>query len=91
MSYLHKRMFLDQGDVVVVECSHQVNVLVIDDQNYASYRRGDSFRYHGGFFSHFPARVPIAETKNWNVVVSLPPERRATIRASINVLGGYGR
>lgn len=88
MSHLEKRMFLDAGDVVVVDCSHQVNVLVMDDLNYAKFRRGDSYRYYGGFFTHFPAHVPVTETKNWNIVVSLPPGRSATIRANVSVIGG---
>lgn len=91
MSYLEKRMFLDAGDVVAVQCSHQVNVIVMDDLNYAKFRRGDSYRYLGGFFTHFPAHVQVSETKNWNVVISLPPGRRATIRASVSVVGSHTR
>lgn len=86
MSYLHDREYLKSGDVVIVQSSHQVNVLVMDDMNYSKYRRGQAFRYCGGFYSRFPAHVTVPENDEWNVVVALPPGRSATFRAGISYL-----
>ena len=44
MGFLHKREYADAGDIVVVDCSHRCNVLLLDDNNFSSYRSRRSFR-----------------------------------------------
>lgn len=77
---IHSREYLSSGDIVVVDCTHQSNVLVMDDTNYSAWKRGNGYRYHGGFFTHFPARIPVPHAANWNVVLEAPRGARYGMR-----------
>jgi hypothetical protein len=85
MSFVHAEEHLGGGDVVVVDCDHQCNVLVMDDTNFSSYRQGQRFRYHGGFYKHLPARIAIPHSGHWHTVIDLG-DRRANIRYNIGYL-----
>ena len=85
LQHLHKREFLKDGDVVEVASDTQANVFLLDDTNYSNYRTGQSYRYHGGFFTHFPARLSPPHSGYWNVVLDLGGGQ-ATIRHSIRVI-----
>jgi len=71
MSHIHAREHLAAGAAVRVDCDYQCNVLVMDDRNYAQYRRGSSFRHHGGFFRKLPAIVRVPGSGYWNTVIDL--------------------
>ncbi len=73
---IHSREYLSSGDLVVVNCTHQSNVLVMDDTNFRAYQRGGHASYYGGFFTHFPARVRVPHAANWNVVLEAPDNAR---------------
>ncbi|HIG9583250.1 TPA: DUF1883 domain-containing protein [Escherichia coli] len=77
---------MNDGDIVRVQCSHQINVLLMDDSNYQAFRRGGRFTYYGGFYERFPANITVPHSGYWNVVLALPPGHRANIRYSINVI-----
>jgi hypothetical protein len=83
--HLHKRLFLKDGDVVEVNCNSQANVLLMDDLNYANYRARRSYRYYGGFFTEFPARLVPPTSGYWNVVLNLGG-RQGSIRHAIRVI-----
>ncbi len=85
MSFLHKRMHLNYGDTVVVDCSHQCNVIILTDTNFSNYRSGRRCQYHGGFFKMLPARIQAPSTGYWNVVLDLGGGS-ANIRHSISVI-----
>ena len=85
MSFLHKREYLNEGDVVVVNCSHQCNVMLTTDDNFRRYRSGQAFQYYGGFYKHLPARIGVPETGYWNITLDLGGGS-ATIRHSITVI-----
>lgn len=59
MQFLHKRMHLNAGDIVVVDCSHQCNILLTTDSNFNSYKNNRGFHHHGGggFFERLPTRL----------------------------------
>jgi hypothetical protein len=86
MSHIHSREHMDDGNVVTVQCSHQINVLLMDDSNYSSYKRGGRCTYYGGFYERFPANIAVPHSGFWNVVLALPAGHRANIRYSINVI-----
>jgi hypothetical protein len=46
--FIHAREYLNEGDVVIVECSHQCNIILLDDSNFQNYRSGHSFKHFGG-------------------------------------------
>ena len=83
--FIHAREYLSDGDVVVVECSHQCNVLVMDDMNFQNYRRGERYRYFGGFFNRLPARISVPGSGYWNTVIDLGGGR-ASIRYNMGYL-----
>lgn len=83
--FIHAREFLHAGDIVLVNCTHQCNVLLMDDSNFNSYRRGSSFEYFGGLFKRFPARIAVPRNGNWNVALDIGGGR-ATIRYSIGYI-----
>ena len=85
MSHIHAREYLDDGDTVVVNCDHQCNVLVMDDSNYHSYRRGQRYKYYGGFYRMLPARISVPHSDHWNTVIDLGGGR-ATIQYNIGYL-----
>jgi hypothetical protein len=84
-NFIHASEWLDGGDVVIVNCDHQCNVLVMDDSNFNAYRRGGRFQYYGGWRTHFPTQVGIPHSGNWNVVIDLAGGR-ANIRYNIEYL-----
>lgn len=84
MDFLHKKEYLNTGDDVVVDCSHQCNIYLIDDSNFQNYRAGRSFRRYGGFYKMFPARLAVPSDGYWNVVLDLAGGS-ATVRHSIQI------
>lgn len=84
MSFIHAREFLNEDDVVIVHCSHQCNVLLLDDSNFSYYRSGRRCSYYGGFYQRLPARIPAPHSGNWNIVIDLGGGS-ANIRYSINI------
>lgn len=84
--YIHDREHLDAGSGVRVYCDHQCNVLVMDDHNYAAYRRGGRYEYFGGFFDRLPTVVGVPRTGFWNTVIDLGGGR-ANIRYEISYVG----
>ncbi|AKJ41821.1 Domain of uncharacterised function (DUF1883) [Pragia fontium] len=86
MSFIHNREYLNEGDTVSVQSSHQINVLLLDDINFSYYKTGRKFNYFGGFYKRFPVNVSVPNSGHWNVVLALPPGHRANIKYSINVI-----
>lgn len=70
------REHLSAGDCFVVNCTHQSNVLVMDDGNLRRYRSGQSAQYYGGFYKRLPARIPVPTSGYWNVILEAPPGAR---------------
>ncbi|MGE1503119.1 DUF1883 domain-containing protein [Klebsiella pneumoniae] len=64
---------MEGGSIVSVQCSHQINVLVMDDAAYNRYKRGESCKVYGGFYKQFPptlqCRTPVTGMSFW---LSLP-------------------
>ncbi|WP_336937091.1 DUF1883 domain-containing protein [Acinetobacter modestus] len=83
--FIHAREYLHTGDVVQLECDTQCNFMIMDDSNFARYKRRDSFNYFGGHFTHFPAQIAAPHTGNWNVVIDLGGGR-ANIRYNLSVI-----
>lgn len=83
--FIHAREFLHSGDIVIVNCSHQCNVRVMDDSNFSSYRHGGRHDYYGGFYRNLPARIAVPHDGYWNTTIDLGGGQ-ANIRYSINYL-----
>ena len=83
--FIHAREYLQQGDVVVVNSSHQCNVALTTDIEFENYRTGRQFRHWGGFYKMFPARIVVPHTDNWNITLDLGGGS-ADIRYSISYI-----
>ncbi|EPG7576011.1 DUF1883 domain-containing protein [Providencia rettgeri] len=83
---VHSRDYINGNDVVSVQCSHQINVLVMDDHQFNNYRNGRDAKIYGGFYKQFPANIRVPHSGYWNVVLALPAGHRANIRYSINII-----
>lgn len=70
-NFIAAREFLAKGDVVIVQCSHQCNVLVMDDQNFQAYRLRKKCTYFGGHFKVFPAKIAVPGNGHWNTIIDL--------------------
>jgi hypothetical protein len=70
-NFIHAREHLAAGTTVQVNCDHQCNVLVMDDTNFAAYRRRGRYTYRGGFAKSPPAFVTVPHSGYWNTVVDL--------------------
>ncbi|EMN0830589.1 DUF1883 domain-containing protein [Providencia manganoxydans] len=86
MSFIHSREYVNGDDVFSVQCSHQINVLVMDDHQFNNYRNGRDAKIYGGFYKQFPANIRVPHSGYWNVVLALPAGHRANIRYSINII-----
>lgn len=83
--FMHAREYLEAGSVVVVSCSHQCNVRVMEDSDYASFKRGGRHNYYGGFFTRLPARIPVPHGGYWNTTIDLGGGS-ANIRCNVSYL-----
>lgn len=71
MQFIHSREFLNNGDVVKLDCDTQCNFTIMTDSNFAAFRRKARFSYYGGHFSSFPATIVVPSSGFWNIVIDL--------------------
>jgi hypothetical protein len=84
MSYTHSRDYMEGGSIVSVQCSHQINVLVMDDAAYNRYKRGE-MQIYGGFYKQFPANIAVPHSGT-GMSFWLSCRASLTYRYSINVI-----
>lgn len=85
MQFLHRRKYLNDGDLVVVDCSHRCNIRLMTDSDFVSFRRGYHHHYYGGYYERFPARISVPLSGKWNITLDLG-SRSATIKHRIDIL-----
>lgn len=85
MNFLHKREHLNEGDVVVVQCSHQCNVRITTDTQFSNFKNNRQHQYFGGFFKMLPARIAAPHTGYWNITIDLGGGS-ANIQHSISII-----
>lgn len=83
--FLHGSDHLSSGDVVELDCDTQCNFMLMTDAAFSSYRSGREFKYYGGFFKRFPARIAAPHSGHWNWVIDLGGGS-ANIRYSVRIL-----
>jgi hypothetical protein len=72
MEYLHREFELSEGDVVEVTLAgNAANVLLLDDENFQSYRQGKPYQYSGGYARTSPYRIQAPRGGRWHLVVDL--------------------
>ena len=76
MRFIHQRRELQKGAVVQLDCDTQCNFMLLSDRDYVAYQQVRRFRYHGGTFKRFPARITVPETGPWNIIIDLAGANR---------------
>ena len=69
--FLTQREYLNQGDLVRLDCDTQCNFMILDDSNFSAYRNGRRYKYYGGHYKRFPAQIAVPYPGHWNVVIDL--------------------
>lgn len=87
MNFLHYSINLRSQDIVEVTLDKQANVRLLDDYNFAQYRRGAQHKYYGGYTKTSPVRLKAPAAGHWNVVIDLGGYS-GTVKASVNVIKG---
>ncbi len=87
MNYLHQEFEAGPDDLVEVTLDGQANVMLLDATNFEKYRKGESFRYHGGLARYSPTRLVSPSRDRWHVVVDLGGSPGA-VRAGMRILRG---
>lgn len=82
MKYLHWDFRAGADQVVEVEIDRAANVLLLDDTNFAAFRRGGRYSYFGGYYRQTPVRLVPPRNTNWHLVVHLGGYAGA-VRASV--------
>ncbi|MBA3272943.1 MAG: DUF1883 domain-containing protein [Chthoniobacterales bacterium] len=65
------RRYLNQGEIVQLDCDTQCNFMLLTDADFAAYQIVKPFRYHGGTFKRFPAQITVPDGDYWNIVIDL--------------------
>lgn len=84
-TYVHHELDLGTDDTVEVLLDNQVNVLLLDDANFAKYRRGEKFTYQGGFTKLPQVSLGAPHAGHWHLVIDLGG-RAGSVAPAIRVL-----
>ena len=87
MDHLHYEFDAGPGDVIEVTLDRAANVQLLDPTNYASYKDGRSYRYHGGYATKSPVRLAAPRAGTWHVVIDFGGGA-GQVRASARLLSG---
>jgi len=70
MKFIHQREHLEEGDIVVIQCSQTCNIRLMNDANFRSFKNGGRHTYHGGAFDRFPAKIVAPSSGFWNITLT---------------------
>ncbi|HXL95690.1 MAG TPA: DUF1883 domain-containing protein [Streptosporangiaceae bacterium] len=62
---------LKEGATVVVTLKNQANVQLMPFSEYANYKAGRRYRYHGGRATQSPFRIIVPSNGHWVVAIDL--------------------
>jgi len=85
MQYLHWEIRAGGRTVVRVDLDAQANVMLLDENNYAAYRRGHSFNYRGGLAKRTPFTLVPPYAGLWHLVIDLGGYS-GQVNASVSIL-----
>lgn len=89
MNFLHYEFDLPTGAVVEATLDKQANVRLLDDDNFALYRKGSRHEYVGGLAKESPVIIAAPHAGHWHLVIDLGGYP-GTVRASARVLQEAG-
>ncbi|MFJ3483138.1 DUF1883 domain-containing protein [Pseudomonas sp. NPDC090202] len=85
MKFIHQREQLNEGDIVVIECSSPCNIRLMNDANFRSFKNGGRHTYHGGAFDRFPAKIPAPSSGFWNITLDTVTRRAISVTRKPNL------
>ena len=85
MRFVHQRRRLYKGEIVQLDCDTQCNFMLLSDADYVAYQRIRRFKYSGGTFKKFPARISVPETGDWNIIIDFAGAK-GEIRHNITIV-----
>jgi hypothetical protein len=85
MKFIHQREHLNEGDIVVIECSNTCNIRLMSDANFRSFKNGGRHTYHGGAFEKFPAKIVIPSSGFWNITIDTVTRRPISVTRKPNL------
>lgn len=86
MDFVHYDFYAGPEDVVEVSLDRQANVRLLDDWNFASYRREEHYTFYGGRALQSPLRLLPPRSGHWNLVIDLGGHG-GPIRTGVRVIG----
>lgn len=89
MNFLHSEFQGDSNKVAVVTLDHQANIMLLDDPNFAAYKRGARFKYYGGWATKSPVQLSPPHYGHWHVVIDLGGDA-GRVRAAVRIINGNG-
>jgi len=89
MSSLHREFEVGPEDTLEVTIDHPANVMMMTPEDFANYRDGRPYRYHGGHATTTPVRFVPASRERWHIVVDLGGGA-GSVRAAVRVVSGEG-
>ena len=87
MNFLHYEFDLSDNDIVEVTLDKQANVRLLDNINFAKYKRGERHTYYGGLAKTSPVRLQAPHSGQWHLVIDLGGYT-GTVKASVNTIKG---
>ena len=83
--HLHAQAWLEPGDTVHVRLDSPANVLILEDDAYSFYQRGEKYNYAGGWVTKEAVTLWPPHAGSWHVVIDLggAPGR---VSASVQVM-----
>ncbi len=87
MNFLHYDFQLSANDIVEVILDKQANARLLDDINFARYKRGQRHNFYGGLVKQSPVRLSPPHAGHWNLVIDIGGYA-GTVKASVRVISG---
>lgn len=85
MKFIHQREHLNEGDIVVIECSSPCNIRLMTDASFRSFKNAGRHVYHGGAFEKFPARIVAPSSGFWNITLDTVTRRAISVTRKPNL------
>ena len=79
MKFIHQREQLEEGDLVVIQCSQPCNIRLMNDANFLAFRNRGRHSYHGGAFIKFPAKIRVPSSGFWNITLDTVTRRAVSM------------
>ncbi|MGQ7958122.1 DUF1883 domain-containing protein [Pseudomonas sp. SP16.1] len=79
MKFIHQREQLNEGDLVVIECSQPCNIRLMNDANFRAFKNRGRHSYHGGAFIKFPAKIRVPSSGFWNITLDTVSRRAVSV------------